>query len=489
MSGLSSATNVTQSAIATVAAQVGVVSQNIAGANTTGYSEQTANVASTLNGGVQLTSVTNSQNKALFESVLGATSSSAAQQAISNGLSTLQQTIGDTSSTTSPSAEITALIDALQQYESQPSDSSLATSTITAASSLATTLNNATNSVQQLREQTDGQMAASVTSINSLLTQFTSVNAQIVSGTASGQNVNTLLDQRNSILTQLSQQVGISTVTGANNDMSIYTDSGVTLFQGGQASSVTFQPTGTYTASVTGNAVYIDGIPVTGASAVMPIQSGALAGLANLRDNVAVTYQTQLDQTAQGLIDSFAETDPSGSGTTLAGLFTNGGSTSIPSPTSDTGLAGTISVNAAVDPNQGGNPQLLGNGINYNYNTGNDASYSTQLQQLLTNLSTNQTYNSAGQIGTSATVSNYADASASWLDAQIQNANSEGSYQSTLLSNSTTALSNATGVNLDNEMSKMLDLENAYSATAKLLTTINNMFSSLTAAINPVATS
>ena len=63
MSGLSSATNVTQSAIATVAAQVNVVSQNIAGANTTGYSEQMANVASTLNGGVQLTSVTNSQKR------------------------------------------------------------------------------------------------------------------------------------------------------------------------------------------------------------------------------------------------------------------------------------------------------------------------------------------------------------------------------------------------------------------------------------------
>ena len=229
MSGLSSATNVTQSAIATVAAQVNVVSQNIAGANTTGYSEQLANVASTLNGGVQLTSVTNSQNKALFESVLGATSSSAAQQAISNGLSTLQQTIGDTSSSTSPSAQITALVNALQQYASQPSNSSLAASTITAASSLATTLNNATNSVQQLREQTDSQMAASVASINSILTQFTAVNSQIVSGTAIGQNVNTLLDTRNSLLTQL-RAVGISTVT-ARTTICHYTDSGVTAVE------------------------------------------------------------------------------------------------------------------------------------------------------------------------------------------------------------------------------------------------------------------
>jgi len=48
-----------------------------------------------------------------------------------------------------------------------------------------------------------------------------------------------------------------------------------------------------------------------------------------------------------------------------------------------------------------------------------------------------------------------------------------------LLNTATTALSNATGVNLDNEMSQMLDLENSYSATAKLISTIDTMFSTL----------
>ena len=52
-------------------------------------------------------------------------------------------------------------------------------------------------------------------------------------------------------------------------------------------------------------------------------------------------------------------------------------------------------------------------------------------------------------------------------------------YQSTLLNTATTALSNATGVNIDNEMSKMLDLENSYSATAKLISTIDSMFGTL----------
>ncbi len=247
---------------------------------------------------------------------------------------------------------------------------------------------------------------------------------------------------------------------------------------------MSFQPTQTYTAGTTGNAVYIDGVPVTGSSATMPIQTGALAGLANLRDNVTVTYQSQLDQTANGLISAFAETDPSNSSSSLAGLFTNGSSTALPTAAQVTGLAGSITVNAAVDPSQGGTAALLSDGINFNYNTSNQASYDTQLQQYLTKLSAAQSFSSAGGIGTSNTLSGYAAASVSWLDAEQQNVQSESAYQSTLLSTSTTALSNSTGVNLDDEMSQMLDLENSYSATAKLLTTINNMFSDLATAID-----
>lgn len=481
---LTTATHVTQSALAAVSAESALVSRNIGGVNSPGFSQKTANVVTTADGGVEVASVTNAQNQAVFSNVLSATAASATQSALSGGLTTLATIVGEPGSDTSPAEKLTDLTDALQQYEASPSDSSLASAVVTDAQNLASTLNNATTTVQQVREDADSQMASSVSSINSLLTQFQGVNQQIVTGTATGADVSDLLDTRNSILTQLSQQVGITTSTGANNDMSIYTDSGVTLFQNGTASTVTFQPTQTYSAGTTGNAVYIDGIPVTGSSATMPIQTGALAGLANLRDNVTVTYQSQLDQTANGLISAFAETDPSNSSSTLAGLFTDGSSTALPTAAQVTGLAGSITVNAAVDPSQGGTATLLGNGINFNYNTSHQASYDTHLKQYLTNLSAAQSFSSAGDIGTSNTLSGYATASVSWLDAEQQNVQSESAYQSTLLSTSTTALSNSTGVNLDDEMSQMLDLENSYSATAKLLTTISNMFSDLTTAIN-----
>jgi flagellar hook-associated protein 1 FlgK len=481
---LSNAASIAQSALNTVTAQTAVVSRNIAGANSTGtYNDKTANVVSTPYGS-QVISVTRAQNQALFDNVLSSTSASAMQNAISSGLDTLQETVGDTSSTQSPSALLSSFTNALTEYQSSPSDTTTADSVVTAAQALTSGLNSASSTVQQVREQADSQMSASVTTINSLLSQFQTVNNEVVSGTAAGTDVTDLLDSRDSILTQLSQQIGVTTVTGTNNDMSIYTDSGVTLFQG-TARSVTFQPTSTYAAGTTGNAVYIDGVPVTGSSATMPLQSGTLAGLASLRDTVTVQYQSQLDQIANGLITTFAESPQDGSGSpTLPGLFTTSGATSMPSST--TGLASAITVNPNVDPSQGGNVNLLRDGgisspgsSTYTYNTTGDASYTGRISQLLSGLSATTTFSTAGGIDPSDDLSGYAAASESWLEAQRSNVSSESTYQSTLLSTATSALTNATGVSLDNEMSKMLDLENSYGSSAKLMTTIDGMFSSL----------
>jgi flagellar hook-associated protein 1 FlgK len=332
-----------------------------------------------------------------------------------------------------------------------------------------------------------------VQTINSLLSQFQQVNSAIVNGTVSGADVTNQLDARDGILSQLSQQLGIATTNTANGGLNIYTDSGVTLFQG-TARSVTFQPTTAYSAGTTGNAVFVDGVPITGSSSPMPIRSGKLAGLANLRDNVTVTYQQQLDETARGLVNAFAETDQSAAPTLppAAGLFTFAGVTTVPVPASVAGLAGQIKVNASVDPSQGGNANLLRDGgiantagvTAYTYNTTGAASYTDRIQQLINSVSATQSFDPAAGLDASASVTSYTTASVGWLEAQRQTASTKTDYQNTLVSNASSALSNATGVNLDNEMSKMLDLEHSYQASAKLLSTISGMFTSLFQAMN-----
>ncbi|HLH47958.1 MAG TPA: flagellar hook-associated protein FlgK, partial [Roseiarcus sp.] len=370
---LSSAFNIISSSFVANAAQTALISANIANANTKGYSTKTANVATAAYGGVEVSSITRAADSALLDQVLQSTSQSASQQALSKGLTTLAATVSDSASASSssgstqngqsPSAMLSNLQSALATYQASPSSLSAADAVVTAANNLAASLNSASATVQQVRSQADSDMASAVTTINSLLNQFEQANNTVVNGLATGADVTNAEDSRDQILTQLSQQIGISTVTSSNGSVSIYTDSGVTLFQG-TSRTVSFAPSTTLTAGISGNAVMVDGVAITGASSPMPIQSGALAGLAALRDAVAPEYQAQLDQIANGLISAFAETPqstPAAASPTppasLPGLFTFQGATGMPA--SATGLAALIKVNASVDPSPGGNANLL----------------------------------------------------------------------------------------------------------------------------------
>ena len=127
-------------------------------------------------------------------------------------------------------------------YEDSPTSSSAADAAVTAAQNLAQSLNAGDAAVNEVREQADQDMASSVSTINSLLGQFQTANDAVVSGLASGANVASAEDTRDSLVTQLAQQIGVTTSTAANGSMSIYTDSGVTLFQD-TARTVSFTPT------------------------------------------------------------------------------------------------------------------------------------------------------------------------------------------------------------------------------------------------------
>lgn len=216
---LCSAASIAQSGLNTVTAEISVLSRNVSGANdTTIYSRKIANVI-TPPGGSQ--AVTRASNLAVFQNILSATSANATQSALVSGIDTLNQTVGDlsssssdtTSSASSPAALLSNFTNALQSYEASPSDSSLASAAVSAAATLASGLNSAAATVNQVREQADSGIATSVQTINALLAQFQTANAQIVNGTATGADVTDAQDTRNNILAQLAQQIGITTTT------------------------------------------------------------------------------------------------------------------------------------------------------------------------------------------------------------------------------------------------------------------------------------
>lgn len=476
------------SSLSTVSEQISVVSQNIARVNDTNATRKVAKVVSGPGGGVSLAGVSRTANKFLLDTYLTANSNSQTQTVINTALDQLQNTVGDTDQDVSPAALIAKLNSALQTYSTTPQNSAVGATVVTAAQQLADSLNSATQAVTDVRNQADTDIAASVGNINNLLSQFQTLNQQVVTGTSSGTDITDALDARDAALKQLSTEVGIRAVSRDNGDMAIYTDSGVTLFDK-TPRKVTFQQSSNLPAGSAGNPVYADGVPIAGTPHVMSISSGKLAGLVDVRDNVALTYQSQLDETARGLIETFAETDQSATPTLppAAGLFTYAGGPAIPaSGTVIHGLAGTIKVNPNVDPSQGGNPERIRDGgisnpsnPAYKYNTTGSASYTDRIQQLITNLDATRSFDPSSQIAQTGSVADYAKSSISWLEALRQSSSSEAETRQTLAARASTSLSQNTGVNLDEEMTNLLDLERTYQASSRLINTVDSMLSTL----------
>jgi flagellar hook-associated protein 1 FlgK len=485
---LSVGLDVALSGLSTTAEQTSIVSRNVARANDPNATRKIANLVTANGGGVRLASVTRAANASLLEKMLGATSAAAAQRAIVDSLDRLNQTTDDPELDRSPAAMIQKLSDAIQQYASAPHDPIRAQSAVAAAQNLAVSLNDATTAVQNVRAQADAGIADSVDRLNTLLARFEVLNNEIVKGTRTGADVTDYLDQRDGLLAEMSEDIGIRTLTRSNNDMAVFTDSGVTLFDV-KARSVTFERTLFYTPGTTGNAVYADGVPIVGASSPMQLGSGRLTGLAAARDSAALAYQNQLDEIARGLIEAFAETDQSGAPTLpdAPGLFTYPGAPAMPpSGALLVGLAGSIQLNASVDPTQGGDLALLRDGgmagdPAYVYNAGGGSGYGDRLDQYISALSGQRSFDPAVGLAPTATLGGYASGSVAWLQETRRSTADDAAYAEILLQRSSDALSKETGVNIDEEMTTLLELERSYQASTRLITSIDNMLRTLLA--------
>ncbi|MFD2058176.1 flagellar hook-associated protein FlgK [Mesorhizobium calcicola] len=481
---LSTALSIAQSALMNTARQTSVVSRNVADASNPDYSRRQAVVTSTAPG-ARSVDIQRAANDLLFRQNLGALSAWSGQNALYSGMDQLGVSVNGVDNASSPSTAIGNLQQALQLYATSPSNQNLGASVIDAAKQVVRSLNEGAKAVQDFRTQTDGQIATAVDDLNSLLSQFQDANAAVISGTRSGTDVSDALDQRDALLKKISDYVPISTFTRGDNDMVITTGDGTTLFET-IPRTVSFVASSGYTAGAAGNAVYIDNVPISAGAGGNTSASGKLAGLLQLRDGVASTMQSQLDETARGLITAFAETAPAMPN--AAGLFTWSGAPAVPAAgTLVNGLAASISVNTAMDLSTGGNPTLLrdggANGAAYVANTGGGASYSDLLVAYGDRLDKPMAFDPAAGVSATSSVSDYAANSIGWFEGVRQQASTASDAKEALASRSAEALSNATGVNVDQEMSLLLDLEHTYQASARMMKTVDDMMTALLNAV------
>lgn len=483
---LTAAMQTARSSLSTLQERTSVISRNIANASNDYSSRKIAHTSASQGGTVRLTSITRVTDAALFQNVLAANASVGQKETSVGILDQLDLSVGDPEQESSPAALIGKLAQSLQQFSAAPQDSVRGKAVLDSASDLVNALNSATQTVQSARLSTDADIRRSVDNLNGLLSQVETVNRELVKDTRSGKDVSDQLDMRDQLLLDISSEIGIRVVGRPNNDIAIYTDSGVTLFDN-TAREVSFESALAYSPGDSGNPIVIDGVRVTGSTASMPIGSGRLKGLTDARDSYATTYQSQLDEIARGLIEAFAETDQSGASLPDAtGLFSYSGSPAVPaSGTIFPGLAGEITINPAVDPDQGGNLNLLRdggiNGADYNYNASGASAFTGRILSLSDSIFATRSFDSAAAAGNQENLAEYSSSSVGWLQEQRRDVTADLEFNTILQDRSVEALSQVTGTNLDFEMTLLLDIERSYQATSKLVATIDSMYDALIA--------
>ena len=483
---LGTALKIAQNSLLNVTRQTNVVSRNITDASNENYIRRQGVIESNSLGSRVIVTRTNAE-ALLSAAHLDALADSEAQNLLSGKLDSLNTSLNGVDGSDSAATLLNRLHNSLQTYSASPSNELLANAAIEDAQALVRSLNAGANTLYQIRASTDRDIQQEVVKLNDLLDQFQAANSDVIDGNRLGREVNDALDQRDAALRDIMKIVPVNTITRAHGDVVLVTKEGATLFEG-IPRNVTFEASTIYTAGTQGNAVRIDGVPMVPGRGADTTASGTLSALLQVRDRVVPTVQNQLDEIARGLIAAFAESDTSGGGLPdMAGLFTYSGGPAIPaSGTAIAGLAGDLRLNPAYDPGHGGSAFTLrdggANGAAYLGNTTGGASFADRLITLVSRLDSQQNFDTSSGLAASASIVEFASQSIGWLDGQRSDATRASATKDALGARLSEKLSNQTGVNIDEEMSTLLQLERSYEASARLIRTVDEMLQTLLAA-------
>ena len=92
-------------------------------------------------------------------------------------------------------------------------------------------------------------------------------------------------------------------------------------------------------------------------------------------------------------------------------------------------------------------------------------------------------FDPATGIDASSSLSDYSTAAIGWFDGMRKEASNAADTKEALAIRTAEALSNETGVNVDMEMSLLLDLEHSYEASSRLIRAVDEMLAALLDAV------
>jgi flagellar hook-associated protein 1 FlgK len=295
MSGL----NASQVSLATVG-------NNIANANTAGYSrQQTTQVsnASNLYGGVfigsgtTLADVRRVYNAYLDNQLQTSTSLSSDANAYLDQVNPLDKLFSD--KTTGISAVLSSFFSSVQTAAATPSDTASRQLLLTNAQTLSNRFNALASQMTQQNEGINSQLTTLTGQVNQLTASIASLNQQIAqSSNSSGSGPSNLLDARNEAVRSLNELVGV-TVQEQNGSYNVSLGNGQSLVLGNTSNTLSTARTGIDKSQLN---IQVNS-PSTSSDITSVISGGKIGGLLRYREDVLVPAQNDLGRTALVMAD------------------------------------------------------------------------------------------------------------------------------------------------------------------------------------------
>ncbi|MGZ4165661.1 MAG: flagellar hook-associated protein FlgK [Solirubrobacteraceae bacterium] len=406
-------------------AAIDTTSENIANANTAGYTRQRVNLVESgaltipaltqqgggtqLGTGVSLSDVSRIRDQ--FLDVQYRAQNTATSNANTNASQLGQvQTAIDEPSSDGLQSVMSKFWSAWSALGSAPTNPAAQQAVVDAGQTLASTFNAVSAQMQTVQSQA-AQQYATLTGTNGQVqqdaSQIATLNQQIVQATQAGQSPNTLLDQRDKLIDDLSGLAQVSVSTGSN---------GAVTINFGDASTP-----------------LVSGTTVTWPQTLTSAAGGQLGSLLNLSSSTGPigSMLSSLDNVAGQVISSVNALQPSSpffSGTT----------------------AGTIAVSATAATIQASSSSTSG----------------ADLAQAIGNLS-----GGAADQSYAAFVAQVGDS--------VQAANSTHATQQAVLTAVSNQRQSVSGVSLDEEMTNLIQFQQAYQASARVMNAINSTLDTL----------
>jgi flagellar hook-associated protein 1 len=449
--GLSATLGIASNALEADDGALEVTSNNIANANTPGYTRevpvltettpvQVGNIA--YGQGVTLENIQNISDPVLQLSIQQETSTQGQLTSFTNAMNQVQSLFNETQGV-GLQTSLSQFFDSLQSLSTDPTSASLGQAVLSAGQNLSTTFQQTASNLTQIQSGLNQNVTQDVTQINQLTSQIAQVDGQLESLQAQGGDTGTLQDQQTQLVNQLSNLIGLSVTNNASGNYTLSTQNGSLLVVGNQSFNLQTQ----LNSSTGMQDVYANGTDITST-----ITQGDLGGLIQARDTSIPNALNSLNTLAYNLVSAFNTQSTAGydaSGNTGVDFFTP--------LTSVTGAASQISV-AITDPSEiatSSDPTSTGS-------NGNVLALANVQNQAIANL---------GGENVTDYYSNLVDN----IGNQVSSANSQQQTESAVMEQLQNQLTSVSGVSIDQEASNLVLYQNAYEASAQVISLVNQL--------------